>query len=134
MFDDMVDVASQLVLKWERFGPHHNIDPTNDFTRLTFDTIALCAFNYRLNSFYTESEHPFVKAMGEFLQESGMRTIKPSILKSLPFGANVKYAENMKTMNNLADEIIEDRKRNPIEKKDLLNAMLLGRDPQTGSF
>ncbi|CEL60421.1 NADPH-ferrihemoprotein reductase [Rhizoctonia solani AG-1 IB] len=132
MFDDMVDVASQLVLKWERFGPHHNIDPTNDFTRLTFDTIALCAFNYRLNSFYTESEHPFVKAMGEFLQESGMRTIKPSILKSLPFGANVKYTENMKTMNNLADEIIEDRKRNPIEKKDLLNAMLLGRDPQTG--
>ncbi|CUA77161.1 hypothetical protein RSOLAG22IIIB_12585 [Rhizoctonia solani] len=24
MFDDMVDVLSQLVLKWERFGPHHN--------------------------------------------------------------------------------------------------------------
>ncbi|CAE6437707.1 unnamed protein product [Rhizoctonia solani] len=132
MFDDMVDVASQLVLKWERFGPHHNIDVTDDFTRMTFDTIALCAFNYRLNSFYTEGEHPFVKAMSEFLTESGMRTMKPGILKALPFGANVKYAENAKIMSSLANEIVEERKRNPIEKKDLLNAMLLGRDPQTG--
>lgn len=39
MFDDMVDVVSQLVLKWERFGPHHDIDPTIDFTRLAFDTM-----------------------------------------------------------------------------------------------
>ncbi|CCO37551.1 NADPH-ferrihemoprotein reductase [Rhizoctonia solani AG-1 IB] len=132
MFDDMVDVASQLVLKWERFGQHHDIDPTDDFTRLTFDTIALCGFNYRLNSFYTESEHPFVKAMGEFLTESRMRTMKPSIMKALPLAANIKYEENMKTMISLASNIVEDRKTNPIEKKDLLNAMLLGRDPQTG--
>lgn len=39
MFDDMVDVASQLVLKWERFGPKHEIDPTDDFTRLTLETM-----------------------------------------------------------------------------------------------
>jgi cytochrome P450/NADPH-cytochrome P450 reductase len=39
MFNDMVDVASQLVLKWERFGQHHDVDPTDDFTRLTFDTM-----------------------------------------------------------------------------------------------
>ncbi|KAF8713414.1 cytochrome P450, partial [Rhizoctonia solani] len=132
MFNDMADVASQLVLKWERFGPNHMIDPTDDFTRLTFDTIALCAFNYRLNSFYTQGEHPFVKAMSEFLTESGTRTLKPGIVKALSFGANAKYAENMKIMSSLATEIIEDRKKNPIEKKDLLNAMLLGRDPQTG--
>ncbi|CAE6454161.1 unnamed protein product [Rhizoctonia solani] len=132
MFDDMVDVVSQLVLKWERFGPNHDIDPTVDFTRLAFDAIALCTFNHRLNSFYTEGEPVFVKAMGEFLTESGMRSMKPSILKALPFGANTKYAENIKLMSDLATEIIEDRKKHPIEKKDLLNAMLLGRDPKTG--
>ncbi|KDN45033.1 hypothetical protein RSAG8_05206, partial [Rhizoctonia solani AG-8 WAC10335] len=132
MFDDMVDVVSQLVLKWERFGPHHDIDPTIDFTRLAFDTIALCTFNHRLNSFYTNDEPIFVKAMGEFLMESGMRAMKPSILKSLPLGANTKYAENIKVMSTLADQIVEDRKKHPIEKKDLLNAMLLGKDPQTG--
>ena len=78
MFDDMYDILSQLVLKWERcvtkrlpvpadtqysllipaaradrFGPKNPIDPADDFTRLAFDTIAYCAMSYRLNSFYT---------------------------------------------------------------------------------
>lgn len=38
---EMHDVASQLVLKWARFGPDHDIDVSSDFTRLTLDTIAL---------------------------------------------------------------------------------------------
>lgn len=38
---EMYDIASQLVLKWERFGPHHDIKVTDDFTRLTLDSIAL---------------------------------------------------------------------------------------------
>ena len=47
MFDSMMDIASQLLLKWERFGPNYVIDPVADYTRLTFDTIALCGMNYR---------------------------------------------------------------------------------------
>jgi len=53
MFDDMFDIATQLVFKWERFGPENRIDPTDDFTRLALDTIALCSMHYRINSFYT---------------------------------------------------------------------------------
>jgi cytochrome P450/NADPH-cytochrome P450 reductase len=41
MFDDMFEVISQLVLKWERFGPEHEIDPTDDFTRLAFETMSV---------------------------------------------------------------------------------------------
>lgn len=41
MFAEMHDIASQLVLKWARFGPETDIDTTADFTRLTLDTIAL---------------------------------------------------------------------------------------------
>ncbi|CAE6443082.1 unnamed protein product [Rhizoctonia solani] len=132
MFNDMLDVVSQLVLKWERFGPLHEIDPTDDFTRMAFETIALCTFNYRLNTFYTENEPPFVKAMGDFLKESFLRIRRPRILQALLYGSNAKYAADMEIMNNLADKIIEDRKKVPSEKKDLLNAMLLGVDPQTG--
>jgi cytochrome P450/NADPH-cytochrome P450 reductase len=47
MYDDMMDIASQLVLKWERFGPDQVFDVTEDFTRLAFDTIALCSMNHR---------------------------------------------------------------------------------------
>ena len=48
------DIASQLVLKLARYGPSYKIPPTDDFTRLTLDTLALCAMDYRFNSFYTE--------------------------------------------------------------------------------
>ena len=41
MFDEMHDVASQLVVKWARSGRSEKINVTDDFTRLTLDTIAL---------------------------------------------------------------------------------------------
>ena len=44
MFDSMVDIAEQMLLKWEREGPAHAIDVADNFTRLTLDTIALCGF------------------------------------------------------------------------------------------
>jgi cytochrome P450/NADPH-cytochrome P450 reductase len=47
MFGEMHDIASQLVLKWARMGPALKIHVTSDFTRLTLDTIALCAMDYR---------------------------------------------------------------------------------------
>ena len=32
MFPQQLDIASQLILKWDRLGPSHQIDPTDDFT------------------------------------------------------------------------------------------------------
>src|SRR3954468_15381799 len=58
----MVDIAEQLMLKWERLNPGEPVDVTADMTRLTLDTIALCGFGYRFNSFYRDSQHPFVEA------------------------------------------------------------------------
>ena len=74
MFDDMYDIAMQLVLKWERsvcisrrpmysviivhnaisFGPNVIVNPSEDFTRLTFDTIALCSMSYRRVPFHID--------------------------------------------------------------------------------
>lgn len=34
MFDDMMDISSQMILKWDRQGPDHAIDCSDDFTRL----------------------------------------------------------------------------------------------------
>lgn len=62
-FNDMHNIAAQLVLKWARYGPEHEIHVTDDFTRLTLDAIALCAMDFRFNSFYKESMHPFIDAL-----------------------------------------------------------------------
>ena len=37
----MHDIASQLVSKWARYGPANKIHVTEDFARLTLDSIAL---------------------------------------------------------------------------------------------
>lgn len=36
-----------VVTCFSRFGPRHVIDTVEDFTRLAFDTITLCAMSYR---------------------------------------------------------------------------------------
>jgi cytochrome P450/NADPH-cytochrome P450 reductase len=34
MFDGMLDIASQMVLRWDRLGPDHEIECSDDLTRL----------------------------------------------------------------------------------------------------
>ncbi|OSC96348.1 fatty acid hydroxylase [Trametes coccinea BRFM310] len=132
MFPDMVDIASQMLTKWERFGPRHVIDPCEDFTRLAFDTITLCAMGYRLNTFYSEQSHPFVQAMADFLTESANRANRPPIMNTIMRGSSAKYEADMKIMNELVDQLIEEHKKNPSEKQDLLSIMLEGVDHKTG--
>lgn len=129
----MYDIATQLVMKWARLGPKTPIMVTDDFTRLTLDTIALCSMGTRFNSFYHDEMHPFVEAMVGLLQGSGDRTRRPALLNSLPTSENAKYWSDITYLRELSQELVNARKENPEEdKKDLLNALILGRDPQTG--
>ncbi|KAJ5572635.1 hypothetical protein N7450_009619 [Penicillium hetheringtonii] len=132
MFDDMYDIATQLVMKWARQGPSASIKVTDDFTRLTLDTIALCSMGTRFNSFYHDEMHPFVEAMVGLLAGSGKRATRPGLLNNLPTAENNKYWSDIDYLRNLSRELIQARKDNPEDKKDLLNALILGRDPQTG--
>ncbi|MEQ9315484.1 MAG: cytochrome P450, partial [Henriciella sp.] len=59
----MTDIASQLMLKWERLNSDDEIDVPSDMIRLALDTIGLCGFDYRFNSFYSETFHPFIDAL-----------------------------------------------------------------------
>lgn len=128
----MYDIASQLAMKWARQDPSTPITPTDDFTRLTLDTIALCAMGTRFNSFYHDEMHPFVQAMVGLLSGSGARAFRPALLNSLPTGDNTKYWNDIAYLRNLSQELLDARRNNPEDKKDLLNAMVLGRDPKTG--
>ena len=78
----MVDIALQLMQKWERLNPGEAVDVTADMTRLTLDTIALCGFGYRFNSFYRNTQHPFVDAMMRTLEETQARgRLVPALIK-----------------------------------------------------
>ncbi|KAI1382907.1 cytochrome P450 [Hypoxylon trugodes] len=132
MFSEMHDMISQLVLKWARFGEENPIDVTADFTRLTLDTIGLCAMGMRFNSFYTNELHPFVTAMIATLSESQLRSVRPRWLSWLLWGASYKFDENSRLLHEIAGQVIANRRANPSNRKDLLNAMLNEPDPITG--
>jgi cytochrome P450/NADPH-cytochrome P450 reductase len=132
MFDEMHDIASQLVLKWARLGPEQTIHVTDDFTRLTLDTIALCAMDFRFNSYYSDDMHPFIQAMSDFLKVSGDRARRDPITQLFYRTESAQYWENVALLRKTGSEVIQKRKQNPSEKKDLLNGMLNGVDPKTG--
>ncbi|KAE8407174.1 cytochrome P450 [Aspergillus pseudonomiae] len=132
MYEDMYDIASQLALKWARQGSAATIMANDDFTRLTLDTIALCSMGTRFNSFYSEDLHPFIKAVATLLQGSSDRTFRPTFLNNLPTRGNKKYWNDISLLRTLSQELVDARRNNPKDKKDLLNALILGQDLQTG--
>ncbi|KAK0637841.1 Bifunctional cytochrome P450/NADPH--P450 reductase [Lasiodiplodia hormozganensis] len=132
MFDEMYDIASQLVFKWARYGPNTAIEVAEDFTRLTLDTLALCAMDYRFNSFYSPEMHPFIEAMGSFLSECGRRDQRPALIQSLMWKTQAQYDADISVLQRTGQEVIDTRRANPTDKMDFLNAMLNGKDPKTG--
>lgn len=132
MWNEMYDIATQLVSKWARLDPDEAIHVTDDYTRLTLDSIALASMDKRFNSFYHEEMHPFVNAMTDFLLESGNRTRRTRLEMLLNRAPQIKYEQGLLLMRSVAQEVIDRRRKTPSDKKDLLNAMLLGKDPKTG--
>ncbi|UUE44769.1 bifunctional cytochrome P450/NADPH--P450 reductase [Pectobacterium aroidearum] len=134
MFDKMLDISEQMFLRWERFGPDVDIDVADNMTRLTLDTIALCGFDYRFNSFYRDDLLPFVKAIVGSLKEAGLRVRRPGIVNKLMIPSTRQYRTDKALMYSVVEQLIAARKMDPkaSEKNDLLNRMLNGVDPQTG--
>ncbi|EAW17096.1 bifunctional cytochrome P450/NADPH--P450 reductase [Aspergillus fischeri NRRL 181] len=133
MFEDMSDIAQQLCFKWARQGGSTSINITDDFTRLTLDTIALCSMGFRLNSFYnSETMHPFVQYMVDVLREADVQAMLPGIANSLRVTAQRRMSKNIEAMRSIAREIIQGRRDKGESVDDLLNTLLSGRDPVTG--
>jgi cytochrome P450/NADPH-cytochrome P450 reductase len=130
----MVDIAEQLVKKWERLNPDEEIDVVQDMTALTLDTIGLCGFDYRFNSFYRRDYHPFVEALVRSLETIMMTRGIP--LEGLWLQKRRKtLSEDVTFMNKMVDEIIAERRGSAEAaegKKDMLGAMMTGVDRTTG--
>jgi cytochrome P450/NADPH-cytochrome P450 reductase len=130
----MLDVADQLMLKWERLNDDDEVDVAGDMTRLTLDTIALCGFGYRFNSFYRDTPHPFVAAMVRTLEESQTRSRELPLQRRVRVRAARRLKADQAFMDQMVDDIIRERKESDdLEgKQDLLSRMLDGVDKQSG--
>lgn len=134
MFDKMIDIAEQMFARWERFGPDAEINVPDTMTRLTLDTLALCAFDYRFNSFYRDAMHPFVDAMVGTLVEAGARERRPAFVSQAMGRTRRKFESDIAMMHDLADGLLLARRAEGRvgARADLLDAMLSGADPDTG--
>jgi cytochrome P450/NADPH-cytochrome P450 reductase len=129
----MVDIAEQLVKKWERLNPDEEVDVVHDMTALTLDTIGLCGFDYRFNSFYRRDYHPFVESLVRSL-ETIMMTRGLPLEKIWMQKRNRDLATDVAFMNKMVDDVIAARRSGGDSdgNKDMLNAMLTGVDKATG--
>jgi cytochrome P450/NADPH-cytochrome P450 reductase len=129
----MVDIAEQLVKKWERLNADDEIDVVHDMTALTLDTIGLCGFDYRFNSFYRRDYHPFVASLVRSLETIMM--IRGLPLENLWMQKRRRdLAADVHFMNKMVDEIVAERRSASAadDKKDMLAAMMTGVDRVTG--
>ena len=130
----MVDIAEQLVKKWERLNGDEEIDVVHDMTALTLDTIGLCGFDYRFNSFYRRDYHPFVESLVRSLETIMMTRGIP--LENLWLQKRRRdLAADVAFMNRMVDEVVAERRKNAEAaeaKKDMLGAMMTGVDRATG--
>jgi cytochrome P450 / NADPH-cytochrome P450 reductase len=130
----MVDIADQLVKKWERLNGDEEIDVVHDMTALTLDTIGLCGFDYRFNSFYRLDYHPFVESLVRSLETIMM--IRGLPMENLWMQKRRRdLAGDVAFMNKMVDEIVAERRKNAeaaADKKDMLGAMMTGVDRATG--
>lgn len=129
----MVDIAEQLVKKWDRLNADDEIDVVHDMTALTLDTIGLCGFDYRFNSFYRRDYHPFVESLVRSL-ETIMMTRGLPLEKLWMHRRNSDLTADVAFMNKMVDDVIAARRgdSDAESRKDMLNAMLTGVDKTTG--
>jgi cytochrome P450/NADPH-cytochrome P450 reductase len=130
----MLDLAEQLMDKWSRVNPDDDVDVPADMTRLTLDTIALCGFGYRFNSFYRDTEHPFVAAMMRTLSASQAQVRQLPIQTRLNIRARHRVEADDAFMAGLVDKLIQERRAlgNSADNSDLLGRMLTGVDKKSG--
>src|ERR1700723_1608421 len=131
----MLDIADQLAKKWGRLNPDEEINVVHDMTALTLDTIGLCGFDYRFNSFYRRDYHPFVESLVRSLETIMMTRGIP--LEGIWLKRRQQeLAEDVMFMNKMVDEIVAERRKNAEAaegKKDMLGAMMTGVDRATGA-
>ncbi|KAE8354217.1 cytochrome P450 [Aspergillus coremiiformis] len=128
VFSGIQETTEDLVKKWTA-GPRLRINVTNDLDRLNHAANMLCFFDQRLH--IMEGPEPAViKAMDGSTTEAMRRPARPKLLNWLFY--NRKWDAYTKTMRDYGAEIVATRRANPSDKKDMLYALLEGKDPETG--
>ncbi|KAJ5350580.1 hypothetical protein N7541_008307 [Penicillium brevicompactum] len=128
LFGDMAEVIPDLTNKWSK-SPKQRTLITKDLDRLLLASCKQCFFNQRVHVL-EGAEPPMINAMEAATMEAMKRPTRPPPLNWL---YQRRFAKDTKIMRDFSAEVIKIRKTQPeTVRKDILDAMINNKDPETG--
>ena len=128
-FTEVRDIAIELTAKWRNLGKGSSVSAIEQFNRIDLECTTLCFFGSKLNGL-TGLEPPMIAAMDGATSEAMKRPTRPRLTNWLFYQSKFKRYTN--AMRKYAADCLHYRRDHPTNRKDLLNAMINGKDPETG--
>lgn len=130
---EVVGCTGELIAKWKGLGVSggRGVDLMDELNRLNLEATTLTMFGKKLNCITAAESHPMLQGMEDSTAEAMQRPTRPGLFNWLFFGGKFKNA--IKAMReDYAEDLVFHRKQNPTGRRDILWALMEGRDDQTG--
>lgn len=127
-FVDMRDTAQELVEKWRGAPKELRVDVVGDLKRITLQAVMRCFFDQRQDCM-SGVEPAMIKAMDSATLEAVKRPTRPRVLNWLVYQKG--FDRDTKTMREFGAEVLEKRRAEGSDRKDMLHALLHAKDSET---
>ncbi|KAJ5648769.1 hypothetical protein N7490_005141 [Penicillium lividum] len=134
-YNDMMEVVPDLTKKWSA-GTKQRVKASDDLDLILVASCMKCFFNERVEVLGEKTETQkkawsLVQAFEGATMEAMKRPNRPKVLNWL---YQSRFASQTKTMRSYAADIVKGRTDHPeLARKDMLDALLNGVDPESGS-
>lgn len=130
-FPTMVEACEKLVRHWSQ--ANGEVDVCHDMTRLTFDAIGACCFDYDFNSFARDTPHPFVLALARSFHETIRGLHRPRWISAILLQQRRQLQADREIMFDTVKQMVKDRlAKKHDDPPNLLDILLTDVDPETG--
>ncbi|KAJ5972126.1 uncharacterized protein N7479_002044 [Penicillium vulpinum] len=131
-FRDIQVTTDDLIWKWTSTDSvGQRVDVTNDLDRLNHAGTTQYFFSQYVDCVLGD-EPPAIKALVDVTFESLLRPMRPKLLNRLWYQSI--FDKQTKICRDYAAHIVAKRREKPIEDRDLLHALIHGKNPKTGEY
>ncbi|KKY32449.1 putative cytochrome p450 [Diaporthe ampelina] len=134
---EVVGCTEELMAKWKAQrgsgggAAGRGVDLMDELNRLNLEATTLTMFGKKLDCITAAASHPMLQGMEDSTAEAMKRPTRPGLFNWLFFGGRFKRAIKVMREDYAAD-LVFHRKQNPTGRRDILWALMEGKDDQSG--